>query len=110
MDYLGDSDIHELKKIMSLIDADHGDLTELLGGPVRQTPVTVRLGPELKPIDLANLSLITASYDVGDHGTGMIALLGPTQMPYSKMIGLLDVFREELAKRLTDYYANFDQW
>ena len=109
MDYLGDSDIHELKKIMSLIDADHGDLTELLGGPIRQTPVQVRLGPELKPIDLANLSLITASYDVGGHGTGMIALLGPTQMPYSKMIGLLDVFREELAKRLTDYYANFDQ-
>ena len=64
MDYLGDSDIHELKKIMSLIDADHGDLTELLGGPIRQTPVQVQLGPELKPIDLANLSLITASYAV----------------------------------------------
>ncbi len=58
---------------------------------------------------LENLSLLTANYSVGEHGTGMIALIGPTQMPYSKMIGLLDAFREELAKRLTDYYNHFDQ-
>ncbi|KRK74370.1 heat-inducible transcriptional repressor HrcA [Lacticaseibacillus nasuensis] len=108
MDYLDDSDVARLKRIFSLIDDDNGDINRLLG-PVAGTPdVKVRLGDELTPEVLGDLSVITASYSVGDHGTGMIALLGPTQMPYSKMIGLLEAFRQELAKRLTDYYNHFD--
>jgi heat-inducible transcriptional repressor len=51
--------------------------------------------------------LLTAEYSVGSHGKGTIALLGPTNMPYSQMIGLLEYFRNELAKKLLDYYGKF---
>ncbi|MGQ7897554.1 heat-inducible transcriptional repressor HrcA, partial [Enterococcus faecium] len=37
-----------------------------------------------------------------------IALLGPTSMPYSRMFGLVDVYRRELAAKLADYYRSLD--
>mgnify|MGYP003427060414 FL=1 len=54
------------------------------------------------------MSLIQASYDIQGHGKGTIALLGPANMPYSKMFGLVDVFRRELAVTLADYYRILD--
>lgn len=109
MDYLDDSDVKRLKQVFSLIDDDSADINKLLGPPDDSNVIRVRLGDEITPAVLDDLSLVTASYSVGEHGTGMIALLGPTQMPYSKMIGLLDAFRAELAKRLTNYYSHFDE-
>ena len=70
-------------------------------------PVQVTLGSELPNDLLKNYSLVTARYNVGEHGEGTIALLGPTNMPYSQMIGLLEYFRNELAKKLLDYYGRF---
>ena len=70
-------------------------------------PVKVKLGSELPNDLLKNYSLLTAEYSVGSHGKGTIALLGPTNMPYSQMIGLLEYFRNELAKKLLDYYGKF---
>lgn len=112
MDYLGDSDVDQLKRLLAMMDDDQGTERQAFNtllGPLHDSHIKVKLGSELTPDVLENLSLLTANYSVGEHGTGMIALIGPTQMPYSKMIGLLDAFREELAKRLTDYYNHFDQ-
>ncbi|MGX4763367.1 heat-inducible transcriptional repressor HrcA [Holzapfeliella sp. JNUCC 72] len=69
--------------------------------------VHVRLGDEL-PLDLLkDYSLLTATYEVGDFGNGIVALLGPTNMPYSQMISLMNYFKEELADQLLDYYSKF---
>lgn len=96
--------VDQLKSLYALIDQD-ADLAKLIGVP--DQAIEVRLGDELTTSNLLrNFSLITATYDVGEHGKGTIALLGPTSMPYSRMIGLLGVFREELAKKITDYYAH----
>lgn len=69
--------------------------------------VQVTLGPDLPSELLENYSLLTARYNVGKYGKGTIALLGPTNMPYSQMIGLLEYFRTELAHKLLDYYGRF---
>ncbi|GFZ27191.1 heat-inducible transcriptional repressor HrcA [Lactobacillus corticis] len=70
-------------------------------------PVQVKLGSELPGDLLKNYSLLTAEYNVGRYGKGTIAILGPTNMPYSQVIGLLEYFRTELAKKLLDYYGKF---
>ncbi|WP_127848095.1 heat-inducible transcriptional repressor HrcA [Lacticaseibacillus hulanensis] len=102
MDYFDADNIGELKDVMRIID--HSDELNRLLSADEQNPISVRLGSELSDESLKNLSVITARYAVGEHGQGTIALIGPTSMPYSKMIGLLDAFRGELAKRLMDYY------
>jgi heat-inducible transcriptional repressor len=102
MDYFGADNIGELKDFMHIID--HTDDINKLLTVDTDHPISVRLGSEMPDDSLKNLSVITARYAVGDHGQGTIALIGPTSMPYSKMIGLLDAFRGELAKRLMNYY------
>jgi heat-inducible transcriptional repressor len=72
-----------------------------------KSKVQVKLGSELQSDLLEDYSLLTAQYSVGKYGKGTIALLGPTNMPYSQMIGLLEYFRNELAKKLLDYYGRF---
>ncbi|MCD2257378.1 heat-inducible transcriptional repressor HrcA [Agrilactobacillus fermenti] len=105
------NDVASLKSLYHLFEKND-DLAQLLRMPDierdKDGKIIVRLGNELHPQTLHNYSLITATYDVHDHGRGVIALLGPTTMPYSRIIGLLDLIREELARRLTDYYSNFD--
>lgn len=103
------TDVSQLKSIYNIINQsdDLAKLLELSPGEAN-SQVQVRLGNEMTNDLLKNYSLMTVNYDVGEHGQGLIALLGPTSMPYSRMIGLLDLFREELAKKLIDYYADFD--
>ena len=110
---LNNTSEHNVKDIRSLYKLiDHDNLfSNLLDGKAdpktEKYPVKVKLGSELPNDLLKNYSLLTAEYSVGTHGKGTIALLGPTNMPYSQMIGLLEYFRNELAKKLLDYYGKF---
>ena len=103
-------DVNDIRSLYELID--HNNLfTNLMDAKVDPKSgnysVKVKLGSELPNDLLKNYSLLTAEYSVGSHGKGTIALLGPTNMPYSQMIGLLEYFRNELAKKLLDYYGKF---
>lgn len=102
-----ETDVSDIKSLYELIDSDQAwdSWFDLPGqSDMQRYPVQVRLGTELDDDLLKNYSLLTANYSVGDHGQGRIALLGPTNMPYSQMIGLLEFFRQALAQKLLDYY------
>lgn len=101
------SDIRSLYELVDQDDVISDLMDDSFEGKESKYPVQVRLGSELPNDLLKNYSLLTAEYNVGDHGKGTIALLGPTNMPYSQMIGLLEYFRTELAKKLLDYYGKF---
>ncbi|GAJ25457.1 heat-inducible transcription repressor HrcA [Liquorilactobacillus sucicola DSM 21376 = JCM 15457] len=105
LNFVEDGDIEQIKTLYSLID-HYDDINGLIGNSGDN--IQVKIGNELINSSLANYSLISATYDVDQHGKGLIALLGPTNMPYSKMIGLLGTLREELASRLLDYYNLYD--
>ncbi len=98
-------DLHQFKSLYSIIN-DKETLTTLLGN--KSGEISIQIGNELGNDILNNMSLITASYEVKGHGQGTIALLGPTNMSYDKMIGLIEVFRQELATHLVDYYRSLD--
>ncbi|KRL99422.1 heat-inducible transcription repressor [Liquorilactobacillus satsumensis DSM 16230 = JCM 12392] len=106
LNFVGDGDVEQIKKLYSLIERSD-DINELVGNS-GQT-IQVKIGDELTNSSLANYSLISATYDVAQHGQGLIALLGPTNMPYSKMIGLMRAFREELTRKLLDYYHLYEE-
>lgn len=96
----------ELRSLYSLLDQTDR-LANVIGPPGQH--IQVRIGNEITNDLLKNYSLITATYDVDQHGQGVIALLGPTAMPYSRMIGLMGAFQRELARKLLDYYRYFDE-
>ena len=104
------ADASSLRSLYELID--HNDLIssivdESINSEGGRYPVRVSLGSELSNDLLKDYSLLTAEYSVGSHGKGVIALLGPNNMPYSQVIGLLEYFRNELAKKLLEYYGRF---
>ena len=107
LNYADGNDIGEVQSLFSIINQSN-DLEKLLDPHSSDDGIRVRLGSELGSDALKNYSIITANYDVGHHGKGIIALLGPTTMHYSQLIGLLGEFRTDLAKRLIDYYSRYD--
>lgn len=107
LDFGMKQDIDQLKSVYSFMQNTDA-LTHLLTAEA-DSPIAIRIGSEIGNDLLDNMSMITATYEVTGHGKGTIALLGPTSMPYSKMFGLVDVFRDELASKLGAYYRFLDE-
>lgn len=106
LNFSADQDPQVLKSMYQLFDTST-DIASVLSPPDNQ--VQVKIGDEITNDLLKDYSLVTGTYDVGPHGRGMIAVLGPTRMPYSRMIGLIGAFRQELAAKLLDYYRELDR-
>ncbi|MDT2740569.1 heat-inducible transcriptional repressor HrcA [Enterococcus canintestini] len=105
IDFEPATDVDQFKSIYRFMK-DPEELMQLLIPPTDN--IDIRIGDELGNDLFHNMSLIQASYDISGHGKGVIALLGPASMQYSKMFGLLDVFSRELAEKLAEYYRSLD--
>jgi heat-inducible transcriptional repressor len=55
----------------------------------RQTGLSITIGAENPDARLTDFTLVTASYEAGDL-KGVIGVMGPTRMPYDKIIGLVE--------------------
>lgn len=115
LNFAQSDDLDRLKSLYQLLDKE-SVLPSLLN--LRQPenssatkpplgPISVRLGDEFDNSLLADYGLITARYHVAHHGEGIIAILGPTSMPYSQLIGLMQLFTDELVKKMYEYYDQF---
>ena len=51
--------------------------------------MTITIGGENPDPRLAGVTLVTASYRLGEV-KGVIGVLGPTRMPYDKIVSLVD--------------------
>ena len=106
MNFLNYTDTIEASKIKSIYESmNHKSelitlLTEMNRG------IDVRIGEELKNELFSEFSLVTGSFIVKDHGKGIVAVLGPTNMSYEKTIGQLNSFRHELSNALLKFYLS----
>jgi heat-inducible transcriptional repressor len=55
----------------------------------RQTGLSITIGAENPDARLSDFTLVTASYEAGPL-KGVIGVMGPTRMPYDKIIGLVE--------------------
>lgn len=94
----------ETNKVKSLYETleSGGDLTSLI--QQMDHDVDIKIGQEMNHELFNQFSLITAAYHVKDHGNGIIAVLGPTSMSYEKTLGVMEVFRNELAESILRFY------
>ncbi|MDB8873531.1 heat-inducible transcriptional repressor HrcA [Pediococcus acidilactici] len=98
-------DVNSLRGLLTLFN-ENEQINGLLGN--KQSDLDVKIGDELSNALLKDFSLITATYDVGSRGKGLIAILGPTSMQYSKTLGLINTFRYQLSHRMLQYYKHLD--
>lgn len=95
------SDIEQLKGIYQLMDNSQ-IIHQLVS--TEKNSIQVRLGSEIDNPILGDFSVITASYETPNHDTGLIALLGPKNMPYSNVLTIVHGLRDELSATLEQYY------
>lgn len=103
LDFTDDMDKQKLKSLYTLLD-NKGNLDLLIDH--MHHDFDVKIGEELNHELFTNFSLVTATYQVSGHGTGILAVLGPTSMSYDETFGMLDVFRKQLTHTLLNYYLD----
>lgn len=103
LNYLESNESEKIKSIYSMIHQSKDLHTLLLSN---QDDLTVRIGTEMNNELFNNFSMITATYDVGRNGKGLIALLGPTNMPYHKIINIMRLTSNELSDSMHDFYQD----
>jgi heat-inducible transcriptional repressor len=101
LDFSEDLDLQDVKQLYQLIDSPE-TMRKVLGAA--NDGVMVQIGDENGVDMLSPYSLVSATYRVPQLGVGELAVLGPTAMPYSEVITLVDTFRSALAQRIYNYY------
>ncbi len=59
---------------------------------------TVRIGPETGVPEMADCSIVTATYTTGNGQQGTIGVIGPTRMQYSRVIGIMNNIGRQLSE------------
>jgi heat-inducible transcriptional repressor len=78
----------QLRQLMELTER-RDLLASLLSGRALVRGPHITIGEENGAPELADLTLITATYAVG-HVEGVVGVIGPTRMPYEKIVALVE--------------------
>lgn len=92
------SDIEKAKNFLSVFDSK-----EKLAGLLKKTngiELSVRIGPENELEELKDCSLVTATYKVGNHGTGTLGIIGPTRMNYRRVVSVMEYMGDIISDML----------
>ena len=70
-------------------------LQDALEGPENQT-LNIKIGKENHLAQLENSTVLVARYNVGQDNSGVIGVIGPVRMDYSRLIPHLEYFAKTL--------------
>lgn len=102
-------DLRELQQLVGVLEERHR-LSELLQERFRkqieraragdETGVDVLIGEETNLPALRNISLVTTTYRAGDQMVGLLGVLGPKRMEYTRMMSLVDYMGHVVSRAL----------
>jgi heat-inducible transcriptional repressor len=87
--YLG-SDMRSLRKLFDVFE-QKTELMRLLEVSSRAEGVRIYIGGESRVVPFEELSVVTAPYEVDGRVVGTLGVIGPTRMPYARMIQIVDI-------------------
>jgi len=66
-------------------------LMRLLEGSSRAEGVRIYIGGESGVVPYEELSIVTSPYEINGQVVGTLGVIGPTRMPYDRMIQIVDI-------------------
>lgn len=93
------SDVEKARAFLSVLEGRE-KLMDLLSRS--RAPFSVLIGPETGIEEMQDCSVVTASYQVGTGHRGAIGIIGPTRMPYMKVLSTLSAVSNTLTDLLGD--------
>jgi heat-inducible transcriptional repressor len=91
------SDVEKARAFLSILE-EKEKLLDLVSGS--DAAFTVRIGPETGVPEMMDCSVVTASYQVGMGHRGSIGVIGPTRMPYGRVLSVLSAIGSALSDML----------
>lgn len=101
---MGFQELADVERLKSLFDAfdRKRELLELMDRCVSAPGVQLFIGEESGYDILDDCSVITAPYEVNGEQAGVLSVIGPTRMAYSRMIPLVQTAARALGRALSD--------
>ena len=93
-------DMEEMQRIFETFE-QKGKLVKILDEVVGSEGLRVIIGSEHSDPTLAHLALVASPYRAGEQAMGVLGVLGPTRMEYSRAIALVDYISKLLSRILT---------
>jgi heat-inducible transcriptional repressor len=85
-------DVSKARQLMSYLSDDRQ--IARIPEPEADNAMKILIGPENIADELKDTSVVIASYDIGDNMRGLIGVVGPTRMDYSRVAARLSYFAE----------------
>jgi heat-inducible transcriptional repressor len=83
-------DMGSLRRMFDLFE-QKTQLMRLLDVSSRAEGVRIFIGGESGVVPVEELSVVSASYEVDGQVVGTLGVIGPTRMPYDRMIQIVDI-------------------
>ena len=93
------NDVDKARSFLSLMET-RDKLADIIRGN-GEMAFTVRIGAETGVPEMADCSIVTATYSTGTGQRGTIGVIGPTRMQYSRVISILNM----MGHHLTDMFS-----
>lgn len=90
-------DVNRVKAILQILE-DKEALDTLLAND-NSSEIMVKIGTENLIPEVQDLSIVVATYKMGDDTIGKIGLLGPTRMDYSNAVAILETLVQSLKQK-----------
>jgi len=93
------SDRHNLQNLIKAIDKRSGLINLFQGIGDEDGGIVITIGAENKTKEIQSCSVVSATYNAGTT-RGMIGVIGPTRMPYAKLVSLVKYAARQLSRVL----------
>ena len=84
------SDMGHLRRAFELFE-QKTQLMRLLDVSSQAEGVRIFIGGESQVVPFDDLSIVSANYEVDGQVVGTLGVIGPTRMPYERMIQIVDI-------------------
>ena len=104
------SEVSQMMRVMEERDKFAGFLGEKMQElqKNKELKVSVSIGAENELTELKNLSIITSAYKVGDKTIGLLGIVGPKHMEYTKMMSLVNFIGDMLGTKIQNWQASLE--
>jgi len=96
------SDMRHLRRAFDLFE-QKTQLLRLLDVSSRAEGVRIYIGGESQVVPFEELSVVSAPYEVDGQIVGTLGVIGPTRMPYDRMIQIVDITSKLVSNALSHH-------
>jgi heat-inducible transcriptional repressor len=96
------SDMRHLRRAFDLFE-QKTQLLRLLDVSSRADGVRIFIGGESQVVPFEELSVVSAPYEVDGQIVGTLGVIGPTRMPYNRMIQIVDITSKLVSNALSHH-------